>query len=95
MAMNINKEGFKLRARRRYDQVELPDGESVRIQSLTELERSTFETETLMPGPDGHLAPAKSKLINAKQRLIALDVDHHILLGDIHNGGCLSQPIGP
>jgi len=68
--------------KRRYDFVDLPNGLSVRIRSLTEFEKSNFEIELLKKKSDG---VNLNKLKFARQRLISLtavDNDGELLFDD-------------
>lgn len=70
MSELINRDGILQPLKRRFKEVDVPDWGRFRIRSLTELERSTYESTAR----DKHGNVDNSKLINLKCRLIVLCV---------------------
>ena len=70
MSNFLGRDQLLAKTKRRFSEVTLPDGDTVRIRSLTERERSKYESETL--NKKGELNQVK--LADAKRRLIALCV---------------------
>lgn len=68
MSSYAGRDALLALTKRRFADVQLPGGETVRIRSLTERERSKYESETLTKKGDLN----QSKLADAKRRLIAL-----------------------
>ena len=66
----VTREQMLAKAKRRYQEFEIPDFGKIRIRSLTERERSNFEADTL--GSKGEFR--KSKMVQARRKLIALTV---------------------
>lgn len=70
MSSFLGRDQLLAKTKRRFSEATLPDGDKVRIRSLTERERSKYESETL--NKKGELNQAK--LADAKRRLIAICV---------------------
>lgn len=66
----VTREQLIAKAKRRYQDFVVPDFGTVRIRSLTERERSNYEAEML----DSKGNTRKSRLLQARRRLIALTV---------------------
>jgi len=89
----ITREQLLAKAKRRFQEFEIPDFGKVRIQSLTERERSNYEAEML----DSKGATRKSKLIQARRKLIALtvvDVSGDLLLNESGDVKALEEQDG-
>jgi len=69
MSNTVSQEDLLAMTKRRYDYVNVSGGKQVRIQSLSELEKSDFETELMKKKGEGL---SLARLRHARQRLIAL-----------------------
>ena len=66
----VTREQLIAKSKRRYQEFEIPDFGKIRIRSLTERERSNYEADIM--GSKGEFR--KTKLVQARRRLIALTV---------------------
>ena len=89
----ITREQLLAKAKRRYQEFEVPDFGKVRIRSLTERERSNFEAD--IQGSKGEYR--RSKMIQARRRLIALTVvdgEGNLLLNQANDVKALEEQDG-
>jgi hypothetical protein len=75
------RDTFLRPAKRRFAHVDLPDGQRVRIRSLTEREKSEFEADILTTKG----VPSRNRIADANRRLIVLTLVDE-------NGDLLLQP---